>query len=146
MLSAALLNFKSACVCVFFCVGDYGPWACRRAHTVTAGLFTQQISGVGTSSLSPAASCRWGTLIFNRRSSRVPRWATFGWRCSLQACDSSTGGEQCVIHIVLHTEACGLKKGGVLGEAAAMMFDVMWTWVGVPNWSAVCLMAYMGFF
>ncbi len=104
MLLAALLNFKSVYVCVFFLCGVLRPLSLCRAHTVTAGLSTQQISGVETSSLSPDASCQWGMLTLIDGSAVCQEWPRLACGVHYRACDSSTGGEQCAIHIMLHTQ------------------------------------------
>lgn len=130
MLLAALLNFKSACfcMCVFlFLCGGLRPLSLFRAHTVTAGLNTQQISGVWTSSLSPAASCQWGMLTLIDGAAVCQGWPRLACGVHYRVCDSSWGGEQCVIHIMLHTKvplyASELRKGVsfILGNVASMM-------------------------
>lgn len=102
---------------------------------MTAGLYTQQISRVGTSSLSPAALCQWGMLTLIDGAAECQDWprlacAVFvtglvivpGWRT---VCDA---------HHVTHRVpryACELKEYGffffiiILDKTAALIFDGM---------------------
>lgn len=92
----------------------YGGLSLCRSHTVTAMLSTQQISGVGPAGLCPAASCQWGMLTLIDRAAACQDGPRLACGVHYRACDSSWCGEQCVIHIRLHTAplySSGLHKG-----------------------------------
>lgn len=113
--------------------------------------------GWGMSSPGPAASCQWGDAHFNRWSSRVPRLATFGLRCSLQGLWSFHGWRTvCDPHHITHQStppprARELKKADI----SFMMFHVTCLHISMrreQQWmcdqliSAVYLMVYMSSF
>ena len=84
------------CVCFFFLCGGLRPLSQCRAHTVTAGLSTQQISGVGTSSLSSAASCQWGMLTLIDGAAVRQDWPRLACGVHYRVCDSCPGVENSV--------------------------------------------------
>ena len=87
--------------CVFFC-GGLWPLSLCWSHTVTAGLNTQKISGAGMSSMS---LCQWEMRILIDGAAMCQDGPRLAGGVHYRACDSSTDGEQCVIHIMLHMQS-----------------------------------------
>lgn len=60
---------------------------------------------------SPESSCQWEMLTSIDRGAVCQCWPRLACGVHYRACDRSTGGEQCVIHIMFHAD---LKKGYIV--------------------------------
>lgn len=90
-------------VCLsFFRVGDYGPKPAKGPYCDSRARHSADQWGWDVQP-EPAALCQWGTLTLVDGAAVCQDWPRLVCGVHYRACDSSRGGEQCVILIMLRT-------------------------------------------